>query len=405
MKNPHICVLGLVCALFLSACGKPGDRVEITDTAQRTEHKPIPVVNATSEARFALAMPRPATGFQTAAPRFTGEEDAPFEFTAPEGWTEIAATQFRNPNFVIGPEGEVECYVSLLPGGGGGLLVNANRWRGQMAREAFTEAEFDRLDRAVVLDHEAVIVDFEGSFSGMGQGAAQEGYRLIGALIETVTDSVFIKMVGPNDRVEAQRDNFAFFIQSLRMKSNEDSAVPAQAVAIPENGTLPSGHPDIGAASEKATNTQRQNAPQGNFKWATPPGWSIVDHASSMRLVTYTFGDNNEGECYVVVLGGTGGGRLNNMNRWLSQMGQPPLEESELELQPRVTLLGEIVPMLISPGTYSGMGADPMPGYLLFGAAGELEDRSIFIKLVAPESLANAEFENFTLFCDSIEFE
>ena len=45
-----------------------------------------------------------------------------------------------------------------------------------------------------------------------------------------------------------------------------------------------------------------------------------------------------------------GGGRLANYNRWLNQLEQSPLEETELELQPHIELLGEQVPQLIANG-------------------------------------------------------
>ena len=78
-----------------------------------------------------------------------------------------------------------------------------------------------------------------------------------------------------------------------------------------------------------------------------------------------------------------------NMNRWLGQMGGPPIEESALDLQPKIEVLGEQVPMLIAKGTYTGMGGQSLAGHVLLGASAELENQSIFIKLIAPEQLVN----------------
>ena len=93
------------------------------------------------------------------------------------------------------------------------------------------------------------------------------------------------------------------------------------------------------------------------------------------------------------------------MNRWLGQMGEPPRGESGLDLQPKIEVLGEQVPMLIGKGTYTGMGGQSLPGHVLLGATAELESRSIFIKLIAPEHLVDANRDNFIAFCGSIEVE
>ncbi len=398
MRYFHNGVLGLVCAVVLTACGDPADRVEITDTLQRSEHVSVPRVTATSEERFAYALP------QTAPPMQAGGGASPFEFETPEGWTEVAPTQFRNPNFVAGPSGEVECYVSVLAGDGGGLLVNANRWRDQMGQESYSEDEFADLSQAFILGNEAVIVDFEGTFSGMGQAAPKEGYRLTGALVETSDSLVFIKMVGPNEAVEAQKNNFARFVQMLRYK--DTSASPAaQQAGIPESGGLPPDHPDIGGLTDTAARAPAASNSGSGFKWEVPAGWAEVDTPSPMRLVTFAFGPGNSGECYVVVLGGSGGGRLNNVNRWLGQMGEPPLQESELDLQPTIDLFGEQAPALIARGTYSGMGGESRQNHVLFGATAEINNQSVFIKLIAPEQVANANWNNFVAFCGSMELE
>ena len=389
----------LVCTFFGAACNQPGDREEITETFERSEHTRVPRVMATSEERLAREMPRTAPPAQP-----TVAVDPLFDYDMPEGWTESAPTQFRNLNFLAGPSGEVECYVSVLPGDAGGLLSNANRWRGQMGQEPYTEDQFWELARTIILDHEAVIVDFEGTFTGMGQAAPQEGYRLVGALIETADSGVFVKMVGPNDATLAQQDNFALFVQTLKfIGSDAPEAVAQESQA--ESGTLPAGHPDVGASTESALAASTPASSGDGFKWVVPPGWSVVDYPSPMRLVTMSFGESNEGECYVVVLDGNGGGRLSNMNRWLGQMGAPPLDATEIPLQPKTELFGMEVPLLVIEGTYSGMGGAPKPNTVLYGTIAEIEDKSVFIKLIAPKAVAEANYGKFIGFCWNFEYE
>jgi len=383
------------------ACSKPADRVEITETSTRSETRPVPQVNASSEDRFVRALPREmrrppmeaaesSTGGPTEPPvvpdaSLASATSGMFAFEMPPGWQQIASTPFRDPNFIIGESGEIECYVSVLGGGGGGIQTNANRWRTQMGRAPYTDAEYAQLPRATVLGQEAVIVDFPGDFQGMGADQAKPGYRLVGALISAPNAAIFVKMTGPDAAVEAEKDNFALFAQSLRMAS--PAAPEAEASA-----TEPAAAPAPAAAPTEA----------GGYTWTVPAGWTADDAGSSMRLVTFRFGPGNAGECYVAVMPGAAGGRLENFNRWLAQMGEPPLVDTELELQPTVFLFGEEVPMLIAKGTYTGMGNESRAGSVMYGAISTVGDQSIFVKLIAPESMSSEQFRNFQQFCGSI---
>ncbi len=375
-------------ALGLAACSKPADRVEITGVATRSETRAVPQVNVSSEDRFARALPQtpPNVAAPASAAAVAGSEL--FDYEAPAGWNAAAPSQFRDPSFTIGPTGEIECYVSVLDGQGGGLLVNANRWRGQLGQAPYAESEFGSLPRANILGQEAVIVDFTGSYMGMGAAEAKPGYRLVGALIQAPMAAIFIKMVGPDAMVETEKNNFALFAQSLRMKGA--AGAPATAAADPgEQISAPDAAPP---APDNA-------AAPAAFTWKTPDGWTESPAGSPMRVVTFRFGPNSEGECYIATLPGQAGGRLENFNRWLTQMGEPPLEETELELQPPVFMFEEEVPMLITKGTYTGMDGDAHPGFALLGALAELDGQSVFVKLVAPEALANEHSQRFAAFC------
>lgn len=402
MKPKHIGLIALAAVAGLTGCSEPADRVEITETTTRSETRPVPRVNATSDERFALARPRdqrppvstptqPSSEITSEAR--TGSASGAFTFETPPGWQQIAPSQFRDPNFIIGMNGEIECYVSVLQGTGGGLLTNANRWRGQMGRAPFSDEEFAQLPRARVLGSEAVIVDFSGDFTGMGGGETKPGYRLVGALIQTPESAIFIKMTGPDAAVEAEKDNFALFAQSLAFASaQEASAADSPSVApAPETSA-----PEAPAAAATA-------ASAGGYEWIAPAGWTVDPAGSPMRLVTFRFGPDNVGECYVAVLPGAAGGRLENFNRWLAQMGEPPLQETEIDLQPTAMLFGEEVPMLIAKGTYTGMGTESRPGQVLYGTISTIDDESVFIKLIAPESIANDQFRNFQSFSASLK--
>lgn len=392
-------ILIAVCACVLMiGCEEPADRVEIAETAERSETRPVPQINMSSADRFALASPQvtepitPVGGPAPAAPeqmaQATGAPTSSgmFTYDIPAGWNPAPASQFRDPNFTYGPNNELECYVSVLQGQGGGMLVNANRWRSQLSQPPYTEEEFARLPRATILGQEAVIVEFTGDFLGMGAAEPKPGYRLVGALLEAPMAAIFIKMTGPDQMVQEQKDNFALFAQSLRMNAPQPAA---EMAPVADAATAPAVPP---ATSAEAS----------GLEWRAPDGWTEAG-GSPMRVVTYKFGAQSEGECYVAALPGAAGGRLENFNRWLAQMGQPPLEETELDLQPPVIMFGEEVPMLIAKGTYTGMGGESRPDHVLFGALAEVDGQSVFVKLVAPEVLAQEHMQKFAAFCASIK--
>jgi hypothetical protein len=111
-------------------------------------------------------------------------------------------------------KGNSELYLSILGGGGGGLLANVNRWLGQCGAPRIDAGGVSELERAPCLGGEAHLVTAEGDFAGM-DGIAQAGMGLLGALVEQPTRLVTIKLVGPADEVRAERDAFLSFIASL----------------------------------------------------------------------------------------------------------------------------------------------------------------------------------------------
>lgn len=378
-------------ALIVAACSQP-EQVEITERLERSDYEAPAKVGATSEERFSATMPAAGPMTIAAADDVSSGEpaaeitapapgDAPFSYTTPDGWTAQPATQFRNPNFTAGPNGEVECYVSMLPMGAG-LKANADRWAEQMSMAPMTDEEFALLPRTLLLGHEAVIMDVPGTFRGMGQAAPQPEYRLIGAMVDGGDQAVFIKMVGPDAAVQTERDEFAQFAMSLQdnkglLGTPEELPPPPAATDASSDGPF-------------------------SLEWDAPEGWREETPGSPMRAVTFRFGPGGIGECYIAVLGGSGGGRLANYNRWLAQIGQAPLEEDELELQPTVTILGDEAPLLIAQGDYSGMRGDSIPDAVLLGASAEVEGRSVFVKLIAPRALGEQNREAFVQFCGSL---
>jgi len=137
---------------------------------------------------------------------------AELAWTAPDGWRRGPARSMRLVTYFAG---KAECYVAVLGGDGGGVVANANRWRGQMGAPPYGRDEFARLPRLDVLGGEAVVVEARGRYRGMG-GEEVDDAALLGAIRILRRGAVFVKMVGPAADVDAARADFETFCRSLR---------------------------------------------------------------------------------------------------------------------------------------------------------------------------------------------
>jgi len=183
--------LGLVC------CGKESARKEIVET------RTVPPATA-PEAPPPSTLQPPAS--QTGA----------LQWTAPEGWAKAPPTAMRTVNFKVGPAPEAECYATVLKGAAGGLELNINRWRIQMGQEdRLTEEDITKLPQITLSGQQVPLIEATGSFTGM-DGEPRAGYMLLGAIGQLDGRSLFVKMVGPEATVRAQKDNFILFCESFK---------------------------------------------------------------------------------------------------------------------------------------------------------------------------------------------
>ena len=149
-----------------------------------------------------------------------------------------------------------------------------------------------------------------------------------------------------------------------------------------------------------------QSAAAPRLVWDTPAGWKEIP-PTSMRVVNLQIqgGDGASAECYVTVLRGSGGGVTANVNRWRSQMALPPLSEDEIASLPQRGLLGQPAVYLELDGEFTGMGGSGQPGYTMAGLILHLPVGTIFVKLVGPAGLVDAELARFHSFCASLRLD
>jgi hypothetical protein len=359
----------LVCLILLTAvlvgCADPQLRREITQTQTVSPHRKAIRPGATSNERFGLVLTPPGM------PR----TDSFLQWQTPEGWKAAPASNMRLINFRVGPRGEAECYVTILPGAAGGVAANVNRWRGQLGLEPISESDIAKLPTLSLLGQEAVFVSLDGNFSGMGDTVPQKDYRLFGLIGENQGHMQFVKMTGPRKILEAEAENFAIFCASI-------------APASPNN------------TGEERTTAVLKDQELG---WSTPVSWRPVDHPSTMRLATFACGADPDVECYVTVLDGDAGGTAANINRWCRQLGQQPLAEDEFAALRRVTVLGQPSPLVTVSGDYQGMGGETQSGALMAGVVCVLPEQVLFVKMIGPQAAARAQIDNFVAFAESLQ--
>jgi hypothetical protein len=168
--------------------------------------------------------------------------------------------------------------------------------------------------------------------------------------------------------------------------------------------------PVMGAASadrffdQQKDESGSEGGQQHPLVWNTPEGWT-ENPPSQMRLIDFKIGPKQEVECYVSAMPGPAGGLSANLNRWRSQMGQPPLSEEEIEKLPRKTFLGSPAQFLSVDGDFKGVGAESaQSGYRLMGLIQQAPELTIFVKMTGPKDLVEQNTAAFDAFCASVQF-
>jgi len=132
----------------------------------------------------------------------------------PAGWQEVSGGQFLIAKFMITDESgsQAAVNVSASPGDGGGLAANVTRWRGQLSLAPFTP---DELASAVytieVAGGQGSLVEMSGTDARAGKPAA-----LAGIIVTQGGKTWFYKLMGDPKTVEAQKDTFLKFVQTVK---------------------------------------------------------------------------------------------------------------------------------------------------------------------------------------------
>lgn len=139
--------------------------------------------------------------------------------------------------------------------------------------------------------------------------------------------------------------------------------------------------------------------------WTIPEGWgeAATPDPTGMRTVDLRFGPAKDGECYVSLMPGPAGGRAANINRWRTQMGQPPYSAEELEKLEKKPFFGRDADFVAFDGDYKAVGSpEAKKDYRLLGLIHSAPQATIFVKLIGPKALVEQNAAAFDAFCQSI---
>jgi hypothetical protein len=203
------CLALILLAAGLVSCKPVSERMEITETRNISEYAAPAQANVSDFTRFHIQPPAP--------PR---PPQIDFVWDTPMGWKEAPpdAAGMRMINLAFGPNGEGECYLSMMPGGAGGVEANINRWRKQMGQPDMSAEEIAKLPTKKLFGRDTTFVSLEGDFQGMGAAESQKNYRMLGLVQPTPQVTLFVKMTGPKDLVAANEAAFDQFCQSIDIK-------------------------------------------------------------------------------------------------------------------------------------------------------------------------------------------
>ena len=130
---------------------------------------------------------------------------SPLKYNLPEGWETSTGSSMRAASFRISGEGgEIDVSVMKL-GGGGDMLPNVNRWRGQVKLEPISAADLEQhLTPIEVAGQPGSLAEILGEAEGIVVATVPDG-----------TAKWFYKMQGPVDMIREETERFREFLTSV----------------------------------------------------------------------------------------------------------------------------------------------------------------------------------------------
>ena len=217
------------CCLPLAACGGDDEASPVPPTpigGPRSE----PPVRPVGEKMTAPAIAAPPTSIDPTDPqnwRITQPDDDPTKVELgglhsrkPASWTwQRPSMQFRTLQFTVpgrdGADAADLVFSLFFDTEGGPTELNVDRWNRQ-----FLDAEGQPTTPVQRQNYEfeqpVLFVEHRGSYLQMGAAAPRGGYAQLAGVIEAPKRRIFVRLVGPEETVEANRAAFMEMLQTFR---------------------------------------------------------------------------------------------------------------------------------------------------------------------------------------------
>ena len=373
-------VAGTLLLVAVAGCGRDGIKVyQVDATNDFNTVAPMPVAGGLMPTTLPDGMPVPDNSGLPS-----------LKYTLPAGWETKAPSQMRVASFGVSQGGQ-QADISVIPLGGaaGSDPANVNRWRGQVGLDPLTEADLAGLaEKVVVGEQPADLYDLAGSMPG-----SAVPQRIIAVILHRNDTAWFFKMTGPAAWVAQQKTAFTAFLKSIVFEAPIASSAPI------DRGTLPPSHPPI---REMNSGSVPMTSSAGDKPtWTVPAGWQEGPLAQFL-VAKYVIHGTAGAQAAVNIsqLAGDGGGLLPNVNRWRTQLGQPPLAESDLLNLPTVDASGGKATVIEFAGTDGRTGKPAR----LVGLVLPLGAQTWFYKLMGDAELVAQQKEALTRFVQSATY-
>jgi hypothetical protein len=305
----------------------------------------------------------------------TGAASASVKWKAPAHWTTQEATGMRQGSFLV-KKGESTADISItsFPGAAGSALANVNRWRGQLELSPLSDQELKLNNTLQVQGRSILIWDMVSKKPLKDQKALT---RTLGAILQEADRSWFFKMMGDDKLVKSEEVHFVTFLKNLQFESSSTEQAPP-------------------TPSEAPQSTQAS--------WKTPAAWKEIP-ASGIRRASFQFAgkDAQSGEVSIVVLKGTGGGPLANINLWREQLKLEPLLERDFEKNIHGLKVNGKAATLIDFVSQTPINEQKQKVRII-AAIVPLADETWFIKMTGEDALLKNQKTVFLKFLESIKF-
>lgn len=218
------------------------------------------------------------------------------EWELPDGWKVAGQKPMRFATLVVGPKKPpIELAISSLSAGQD-LLLNVNRWRGQLGLDPTTEDDLkDGLTTIDAGDQKLTLFDATGKMSGGMMGASAP---------------------------------FAPFAQGGG-RSAQSGGRSTQSGGRPNQGGGPSNAAKLAATSSK-------------IEFTAPEGWQPGKPSPFLKARFSRMDGDQSAQISVSSLPAAANKWLPNVKRWVGQVGLDSLDETELaELTEAITVDGE----------------------------------------------------------------